>query len=228
MRYLAVFLFTVLGSVLVNAQTYEIGLYGGGANYIGDVGNSAFIAPNAPVAGAILKWNRSKRHSFRFSALYGQLKGDDADSNESRRQQRGLQFENNILEVSLGLEYTFWDFDLYNDRNPSTPYLYTGITAFNQDDLTILSTNQIESLGGRWDFAIPMVIGYKAAIGTKFILAFEIGARYAFSDNLDGSSPNLEATQFLSFGNLNNDDWYMFTGVSFTYTFGRKPCFCAF
>ncbi|MDX1317352.1 MAG: DUF6089 family protein, partial [Xanthomarina gelatinilytica] len=24
------------------------------------------------------------------------------------------------------------------------------------------------------------------------------------------------------------NDWYMFTGVTLTYTFGRKPCYCVF
>ena len=26
------------------------------------------------------------------------------------------------------------------------------------------------------------------------------------------------------FGNLNSNDWYVFSGISFTYTFTRKPC----
>jgi len=228
MRYLTVVLIAIFGSTIIKAQTYEVGLYGGGANYIGDVGSTTFIAPNAPAIGGIFKWNRSNRHSFRFTALFAQLEGDDEDSDDSRRQERGLEFSNSIIELSLGLEYTFWEFDLFKSRNPSTPYLYTGITVINQDDLTINGAgNTILSLGGSWDFVIPMVIGYKIAINTKFILALEVGARYALSDNLDGSSPE-NNNEVLSFGNINNDDWYMFTGFTLTYTFGRKPCFCAF
>ena len=212
----------------MKAQTYEAGLYGGGANYIGDVGSTTFIAPNASVIGGIFKWNRSDRHSFRFSALFAQLEGDDEDSDDNRRQERGLEFSNSIIELSLGLEYTFWEFDLFKASNPSSPYLYTGITVINQDDLTINGAgNTILSLGGAWDFVIPMVIGYKIALNTNFIFALEIGARYAISDNLDGSSPE-NNNEALSFGNINNDDWYMFTGFTLTYTFGRKPCFCAF
>ena len=29
------------------------------------------------------------------------------------------------------------------------------------------------------------------------------------------------------FGNLNSNDWYVFSGVTITYTFGQNPCFCA-
>jgi len=198
-------------NIVIFANFYEAGLYGGGANYIGDVGSTTFIAPNAPVIGGILKWNRSNRHSFRFSALFAQLEGNDEDSDDNRRQQRGLEFSNSIIELSLGLEYTFWEFDLFKDRNPSTPYLYTGITVINQDDLTINEAGDtILSVGGSWDFVIPMVIGYKIALNTKFILALEVGARYALSDNLDGSFPE-NNSEVLSFGNINNDDWYMFT-----------------
>jgi len=27
---------------------------------------------------------------------------------------------------------------------------------------------------------------------------------------------------------LNNNDWYTFSGVTVTYTFGRKPCYCSY
>ena len=73
-----------------------------------------------------------------------------------------------------------------------------------------------------------MVVGYKAAIAQHFVLAFEIGARYTFSDEIDGSVPDAEELQSRSFGNLNNNDWYTFTGVTLTYTFGKNPCYCAF
>lgn len=227
MRYLTIVIIAILLSSVSQAQTYEIGLYAGGANFIGDVGSTSYIAPNAPVAGVIAKWNRSSRHSFRFTALFAELKGEDTESDESRRQSRGYSFTNSVKEVSLGLEYTFWDFDMFNERNPSTPYLYTGLTYFNHDEL-VLDAETLSKTGTSWDFAIPMVIGYKVVIGQKLILALEVGARYTFTDNLDGSAPDNDPNGTLSFGNINNDDWYMFTGITLTYTFGRKPCFCAF
>jgi len=75
-----------------------------------------------------------------------------------------------------------------------------------------------------------MVLGYKATVGAKFVFAAEIGARYTFTDNIDGSNPDKssESNESLSFGNINNNDWYVFTGITITYTFGRKPCYCNF
>ena len=73
-----------------------------------------------------------------------------------------------------------------------------------------------------------MVLGVKSKITNNFILAFEIGARYTFSDELDGSVPDAEFREQLSFGNINSNDWYVFTGFTLTYTFGQRPCYCNF
>ena len=73
-----------------------------------------------------------------------------------------------------------------------------------------------------------MVLGYKQSISPNFILAAEIGARYTFSDELDGSVPDADFREQFAFGNTNSNDWYVFTGITLTYTFGKKPCYCDF
>ncbi len=224
MRYLTILVIAFFWNIQTNAQTYEVGAYLGGSNFIGDVGSTTYISPNAPVFGGIFKWNRSSRHSFRFTALFTGLKGDDENSSETRRQARGLEFSNSIKEFSLGLEYTFWEFDMFKDRNPHTPYLYTGFTYFNHEELN-LSNGNLVSTGNAWDVAIPIVLGYKVAFNSNVVFALEGGIRYTFTDNLDGSAPE---DSLLAFGNKNNDDWYMFTGLTVSFTFGRRPCFCAF
>ena len=71
-----------------------------------------------------------------------------------------------------------------------------------------------------------MVVGFKALVTNSIIVAAELGARYTFTNNLDGSY--LGDGESSSFGNINNNDWYMFTGLTVTYTFGRQPCYCGF
>ena len=73
-------------------------------------------------------------------------------------------------------------------------------------------------------FAIPMTVGAKYRLNTFLILGAEIGARYTFTDNLDGSNPEGSNFEQFRFGNILSDDWYVFTGFTLTYTFGRKPC----
>jgi len=229
MRYfLAVLLITILSFSGIS-QTYEVGGFLGGTNYIGDIGKTNYIAPNNLAFGGIFKWNRSARHSFRGTIIVGEISGDDADSSEERRKQRGYSFNNTITEVSVGLEYTFWEFNLHSGYPQSTPYLYTGLTYFGYNSLYKRGDTIVE-YDGAGAVAIPMVIGFKTSLGTRFILGFEIGARYTFTDNLDGSNPNkgLADEPTLKFGNINSDDWYVFTGATLTIAFGRKPCYCNF
>jgi len=230
MRYLFIIFISVLTSQLTLAQTYEIGLFAGGSNFIGDVGSTKYINPKQPVFGGIFKWNRSARHSFRFSLLYSELVGDDKKSDDPRRKERGYSFNSHIIEASLGLEFTFWEFNLHSDKTNSVPYLYTGVTVAKHDNFHFSpSGNFINDDTYSLAYGIPMVLGYKTQVAENFILAAEIGARYTFSDEIDGSVPDAEGSiENASFGNINNNDWYVFTGLTLTYTFGETPCYCSF
>ncbi len=231
MRYLIAFVVMAFFTTSTYSQQVEIGAFAGGANFIGDVGRTNYILPNTPVGGLIGKWNRSSRHALRLSLLYAKIEADDTKSSDTRRQQRGYSFENYIAEASLGIEFNFWDFDLTNPLPQSTPYLYTGITYFRADHVWLKNgrANNLVNEGSNWEFAIPMVMGYKEAVTEHIIGAFEIGARYTLTDNLDGSWPEEylgRREPAAEFGNRNNNDWYVFTGITFTFTFGRKPCYC--
>lgn len=233
--------FLILSTVLsLQSQTYEIGVTVGGANYIGDIGKTNYINPNTLALGGIVKWNRSTRHAFRASFLYAKLEGDDAKSDITSRKERGYSFENSIKEASLGLEYTFWDYNVHSGKAISTPYLYTGLTAFIYDRSRILDkgygigmgdgNKDRESIQNQIDIAIPMVLGYKARLSPNVFVGAEIGARYTFTDNLDGSNRGTKKNPNPAgqFGNINSDDWYVFTGITVTFAFGRLPCYCDF
>ena len=229
MRYLATAILLISFVIEGHAQTYEIGGFLGGSNYIGDVGKTNYVAPNDFAFGGIFKWNRSARHSFRGSLIVAGINGDDLDSSEERRKQRGYEFQNTIVELSVGLEYTFWEFSMYSGRPQSTPYLYTGLTYTFYDAIyKRRGSNVFVKYDGAGTPAIPMVIGFKTSVLGKFVLGIEIGARYTFTDNLDGSNPDIQDSELVQFGNINSDDWYVFTGVTLTYTFGRRPCYCNF
>lgn len=231
MKYFTTIVLIACSIFIGRSQTYEVGAIVGGTNFIGDVGRTSYIAPSRAAYGGIFKWNRSARHSFRATLMQANLIGEDIESSDPRRQQRGLSFENTVTEISIGLEYTFWDFNLYSGQPQGTPYLYTGLTAFQYKALRKLpGETAIEDYDSAWSPAIPIVFGYKTTLAGKFVLGLEIGARYTFTDGLDGSNPvnGLADVQRFKFGNINSDDWYVFTGVTLTYMFGRKPCYCNF
>jgi len=217
-------LIIIITSLSASAQINELGIFAGGANYIGDVGPTNYVAPNEPALGIIYKWNRSPRHSWRASFTYADIKSKDADSDMSGRQERGYEFKNTVKELSLGLEFNFFDFNLHEPDFQLTPYVYTGISYFWSDELYI-NNGETRRLDTKGNLAIPMTVGIKSNVFENFVLGFEVGARYTFTDDLDGS--NHSDYPQLAFGNLDSNDWYVFTGFTLTYTFGVQPCYCA-
>lgn len=211
------------------AQIYELGVFGGGSNLIGDVGSTNYISPNQFAIGGIAKWNRSPRHAWRISAIFSNLLAEDRKSDDPRRVQRDYTYDASIFEISAGMEFTFFDFNLHLDNNIVTPYIYTGISTAYHKNFYFNNGTQTKENTSSWAYGIPLVLGVKAKLTRYFVFGFEVGARYTFSDELDGSVPDSEwLIDTNSFGNINNNDWYTFTGFTVTYTFGRRPCYCNF
>ena len=229
MRYIIGMIFLLIGSIPAFSQKFEVGPFIGGANYIGDVGNSTYLRPSELVFGGLVKWNQSTRHSYRFSLLYANLSGDDKFSQDKRRRQRGYHFENTLMEASLGVEFTFYEYDPFSSTPQATPYLYSGINYYFADHFKPEGGELVEA-GKNWEFSIPLVMGYKLTLNSFLSAGAEIGARYNFSDNLDGSRPSEtnEAFEWKNFGNKNTTDWYVFTGIYLTFNFGIKPCYTHF
>ena len=219
----------VLTQYIVHSQYHEIGIFIGGANYVGDVGSSNYIFPENPGLGLIYKWNRTTRYSLRANLMYTSIKKSDYNPNDFARFMRRYRFENSILEFSTGTEINFVDFNLHGSDKLLTPYLFLGV-GYIKYDLFYHDPNTLENIdyAKGSNISLPVIIGLKANISPILILGMEIGARYTFSDNLDGSYPKSDAgvPNGNEFGNINNNDWYVFTGLTISFTFGDLPCYC--
>jgi len=227
MKKILVLFFGLIFHNISIAQIHEIGVFLGGSNYIGDVGKTNYVSPNEFAFGVLYKWNKSPRHSYRFSYTQSNITANDLDSEVQARYERGYNFKNYIKEFSAGMEFNFFDFNLHESlKRKLTPYVYTGLSYFAYEELYVLNGDTKEDYR-EGALAIPMTVGIKTNILENFILGFEVGARYTFTDNLDGSLPKNENLEPLKFGNIYSKDWYVFTGFTLTYTFGEKPCYCA-
>ncbi len=210
----------------IYSQINELGVFLGGSNFIGDVGATNYIAPEKLAFGIIYKWNKSPRHAYTFAYTDTNLYSNDSKSDLQSRKQRGFGFENNLKELSLGLEFNFFEFDLHQFESQTTPYVRSGINYLRYNSLFVLG-GETHINQKRGTLAIPIVIGLKTRLNRKLILAFEAGARYTFVDDIDGSRPSNQDLSPLYFGNYNNKDWYVFSGVTLSFTFGKKTCYCA-
>ena len=225
MKRFFLFIF-ILGLSKLTAQIHEVGVFLGGSNYIGDVGKTNYVDPNEMAFGIVYKWNRSPRHAWRISYMQSKITANDLDSEVPGRYKRGYDFENNIKEISAGIEFNFLDFNLHEFGLKVTPYIYTGLCYTNYDELYVLNGVTKKDIN-HGTFAIPMTVGVKSNITPSLILGFEAGARYTMTDNLDGSLPKNKNLEPLKFGNINSKDWYVFSGITLTYTFGERACYCA-
>lgn len=226
MSEIRIFVFTFFMTFfwVAAAQTYEVGVFLGGANAMSDVGSQQQINPNTIAFGGLFKWNKSQRYAWRAQLSYASLDFSDADATDPSRIARGLKASNQLLEVSAGLEVNFFPYNLHRLEPAFTPYLYTGITAFGYDYFYFNNAMAQDINKKAASFALPLIFGAKARIGANTLLGIEIGVRYTFTDNLDGSHPINSNFAVYSFGDINNNDWYVFSGVTLTYTFTRKPC----
>lgn len=203
-------------------QINEIGIFVGGSNYIGDIGSEYYVNPNNLMGGLIYKWNMNPRIAFRGTFTYAQISADDDDATNSERLNRGLRFNNSIKELAFGFEFNYFEYNLDDYRQTHTPYLLFEIAAFNYNVVTRETAPQEYEYTSKTSFAIPFGIGYKAKLFGDLAIALELRMRYTFEDDIDYNNYEINS---LSFGNPNSNDWYMLTGISLVYTFGRPACY---
>jgi len=219
--YLCIFLLSI---TLVQAQTYEAGVILGGTNALSDVGSQKHLSLSNFGFGLLFKWNKSQRYAWRAGLSYTNLSFNDKEAQDPARILRNLNGNTGLLELSTGLEVNFLPYNLHRFGPVFTPYIYSGLTVFRYDYNYFDSGNLMDTQKKDISFALPIHFGLKARVGSNSILGAEIGVRYTFTDNLDGSNPINSNFAVYQFGNINNNDWYVFSGISFTYTFTRKPC----
>ncbi|WP_299669961.1 DUF6089 family protein [uncultured Polaribacter sp.] len=212
--------FISFSSILIG-QVYEVGVSVGGTNYIGDIGRTNYIYPNNLAGAAFFKYNWNPRIAVRATFSHLPTSGNDENADTDFKQNRGLTFENTINELAVGMEFNFYEYDLSSEDKSWTPYIVIELAAFNYK--TVASEPQPRSyvFTNKTSYAIPFGVGFKSKLAGKFAFAIESKFRYTFEDDIDYSTSRIPSLDFGGTGN----DWYVFTGVSLIYTFGRPACY---
>lgn len=203
------------------AQIYEAGISIGGSNYVGDIGRTNYIYPNTIAGAAFFKYNWNPRIALRAVYSYLPIQGNDLEADTDFRNVRGFNFTNTIHELAIGIEYNFYEYNLSEPGKTWTPYIVLELAAYNAKYVASETTPGQFNLSTKNTLAIPFGVGIKSKLIGPIAISLETKIRYTFNDDLDFTTENIQS---LNFGN-NNSDWYMFTGISFIYTFGRPPCY---
>ena len=220
MKRIITILITFFSVINVSAQTPEIGVFGGGAYYIGDLNPYAHFNQTNYAVGAIYRNNfDDERIVLRFQAIYGKVSGNDAKSNDVNQLNRNLNFSSSVLEIGPLIEINFIDYILGDMSRKKfkfqTFYLFAGITYFNmnpkgtyQEEIVELqplategqetSQNPSQNRYQLNQICIPLGLGYKFNVSKRFAISLEYGIRKTFTDYLDDVSGRYPDLQLLS------------------------------
>ena len=213
-------IFISFSSILLG-QVYEIGVSLGGTSYVGDIGSTKYINPNQLAGNVFFKYNYNPRIAFRGTLSYLPIKGDDAKADTNLRRNRGLNFTNTITEVAIGMEYNFYEYDISSEEKSWTPYILVELAAVNYSYVKSQNSAGKNVFSKKTSLAVPMGIGFKSKLSGNLAFSIETKLRYTFKDDLDYSTDKIPSLDFRGTGN----DWYMFSGLSLIYTFGRPACY---
>ncbi|HEV2354336.1 MAG TPA: DUF6089 family protein [Puia sp.] len=195
--------FAVLLFPLATQAQWNVNLFGGFANYIGELQSSPYTTQQAHFAGGLgLQYDLTGHFSLLTNINFGHVGASDAYSQQADVRARNLSFGTNIGEVNLLAEYNLIDLRNHN----FSPYIYVGVAIYhfnpyaydtlgNKVYLRPLSTEgeglpQYPGIHpyALTQFAIPFGGGIKFRISDKVILAYDIGLRKLFTDYLDDVS----------------------------------------
>jgi len=207
-----------LSTSLLQAQTHEVGIRAGIANYKGELAPVFNIITPGIHAGLFYRYNPNSEISFKVGGSFSQISADDENSQDAFALARDYRFKTNLWELSGQIEYNFLDFrqSIRTDPQDWTPYLFAGFGVYKMEarlnpQPKYKTINPLLSLG----------LGMKAILAENWNIGLEFGGRYAFSDYLDNLGTDANASfrnnpKFYT-GNPNQKDMYFFTTFSLSY-----------
>jgi len=199
MKRITLIIILALASFGLNAQkSMEVGLFGGGAYYLGDMNPAYHFRMTQPAYGVVARINLDSRWTVRLSAYRGDVEGDDNIAKAVEN--RGLKFQSQITDISAVVELNFFNYITGSTRNFLAPYIFGGIGYFMFDPIADgLSLRDLGTEGqnigfdGRTPYptsslVIPFGLGFKYSLNKRLGFAFEWGLRKTFTDYLDDVS----------------------------------------
>jgi hypothetical protein len=200
-------------TISVNGQrNSDFGVFGGVSSYIGDINPGRLLYDPLPAGGVFYRYNLHPRQSLRASFIYGGLRGNDLDFNNSFQRARAASFSGTVGEFAVQFEFNFFPYSTEGKRWNYTPYFAAGggIAFINTQAYTYVPV-------------IPFSFGFKINIYKNIGLEAEYGFRKTFYDNFDGLKDLVAPSDY---GWLHNNDWYTFTGISVTWKIYSKLAGC--
>lgn len=189
----------------------DYGISVGASNYLGEIGGGKgtrndFVSDmklnyTRWSFGGFYRYRVSNKIGVKASLNYIRLSADDAKTENPARRGRNLNFKNDMFEVLLNGElYLYKVNDVGKTGRYSTDfnlYLFGGVGMFYSNpkgqtdggDWVALQPLQTEGVAySRFNFAIPVGLGFYYTMNRKYRLGMEVGWRTTFTDYIDDAS----------------------------------------
>ena len=150
------------------------------------------------------------------------ISGNDETPIDIAAQQRQAHFNVLFTEISSIAEYYFLNFKDENAYLRWSPYLFLGVGSMII--LQEIEENYVKANQRGIQFVIPFGGGFKYLFKQRFTLGLAFGLRKTFFDYLDVTSDGFQGTKDYKYGNPNDNDWYNYGEISFSYIFQTIPC----
>ena len=221
-----------------NFRQRELGFFGGGSYYIGDINTRRHFMATHPAGGVFFRYSTNYRYAFRFGLNYGYISGNDAASGEPDQIERNLNFKSKLYEFYSIAEFNFVEYRIGHDRFRFTFFIFGGLGGFmfNPTSNTGHGEQEVYQLKNegtgysRYQICIPFGVGTKWTLADKVGMGIEWGPRRTFTDFLDdvsGTYPetstgadgvqNPTSTPGSMRGNPRTRDWYFYFGVTLSF-----------
>jgi len=184
--------------VLAQEGNWELGVMGGGAGYMGDLNQNNPLKVSGFSAGVYGKYNFNQYFGARLNYHYGQIKGNDANSDNQQFRDRNLKFNTSLSEVSALIDFNFFNFKLGGGTRQFTPYLFTGVgllifkpkVKYDGDTYRLdrLATEGQENGYKNAVLTIPYGVGLRYNYKDTWSVFTELGYRTPATDYLDDVS----------------------------------------
>jgi hypothetical protein len=203
LKKLTFFLVAVVAAGQLQSQDIRLSLFGGMANYNGDLQAKMVTFQQARYTlGAWVSYDLHPKIMLRGGLHYANVQGADKYQTRPLNVLRNLSFATHIWELHAAAEYHF----LGMDTRVFSPYVFAGAAAFhynpyafdaggNKVFLKPLSTEG-QGLSAYPDrkpyslvqLAIPLGLGVRMALTDKVDIGAEFGYRKTFADYIDDVS----------------------------------------
>ena len=196
----------------------ELGLTGGGMNYIGDLNGQSMFGKANLAGGLTARYNFDTRWSLALCGSYGHIEGGNPDIIA----RRNLSFRSKIVEGCIRAEFNFFPYGLHHGtQKRATPYIFCGIGLFKFNPQALY----VDSLSGQatWydlqplategqgttaypermkyqlmEVCMPFGIGYRWRLSPSVHLTVEYGWRKTWTDYLDDVSTTYVGAEVLN------------------------------